>query len=198
MVASPDTAARRAAIVEAARGVFLRYGYRKTSMDDIARAAGLSRQGLYLHFATKELLFEAVVRQVLAATRAASQSALARTDLPVDERLLAAFTALHGEVIGRQGVEHLDELLATAEQLLGPVVEELERGFAADIARELQDAGVAGRWADAGVSATDLAAQLCATSYGLKHGASSPADYHDRMRIAVRMVCLGAPTHGGG
>ncbi len=44
--------ARQAAVLEAAVGVFARYGYRKTSMDEVARAAGVSRQGLYLQFAS--------------------------------------------------------------------------------------------------------------------------------------------------
>jgi AcrR family transcriptional regulator len=34
---------RRAALLAAAAEVFARYGYRKASMDDVARAAGLSR-----------------------------------------------------------------------------------------------------------------------------------------------------------
>jgi AcrR family transcriptional regulator len=193
MVASSDTTTRRAAILELAKGVFLRYGYKKTSMDDIARAAGLSRQGLYLHFATKDDLFKAVVQQVLATTRAASQSALARTDLAIDERLLAAFAAMHGEVIAQRDAEHLDELLTTAAQMVGPVVETLEQDFAADIAGVLGDGGIAARWSTAGVSARDLAEQLCATSYGLKHHATSPAEYLDRMRIAIRLVCQGTP-----
>jgi AcrR family transcriptional regulator len=43
-------AARPAAIIEAATGIFLRYGFKKTSMADLASAAGLSRQALYLYF----------------------------------------------------------------------------------------------------------------------------------------------------
>ena len=39
MVEAPDGNARRAAIVDAAAQVFLRYGFKKTSMDDLARAA---------------------------------------------------------------------------------------------------------------------------------------------------------------
>ena len=34
-----------------------RYGFKKTSMDDVAQAAGVSRQGLYLYFDTKEWPF---------------------------------------------------------------------------------------------------------------------------------------------
>src|SRR4051812_11136713 len=100
---SGPTAARRAAILEAATGVFLRYGFKKTSMDDLARAAGLSRQGLYLHFATKDALFKEAVLQVIARTRAAGRAALARDSLDVEERLLGAFEAVHGQAIGEGG-----------------------------------------------------------------------------------------------
>ncbi len=38
---------RRAGILQTAAKVFLRYGFKKTSMDDLARSVGLSRQALY-------------------------------------------------------------------------------------------------------------------------------------------------------
>lgn len=186
------TAARRAAILEAATGVFLRYGFKKTSMDDLARAAGLSRQGLYLHFATKDALFKEAVLQLIATTRAAGRAALGRDALDVEERLLGAFEAVHGHAIGQPGAEHMNELLETAGQLVGPVVEELEQSLVADVARVLRSAGVAGRWKDAGVSAKELAEHLYAVSFGLKHRVSAHAGYHDRMRVAVRIVCRGA------
>ena len=56
---------RRRGPLEAALTVFARYGYAKTSMDEIARTAQVSRQGLYLHFATKEELFRVAVRNAL-------------------------------------------------------------------------------------------------------------------------------------
>jgi len=51
---------RRAAIVAAAKTCFLRFGYAKTSLDDIATEAGLSRPLLYRKFADKEAIFSAV------------------------------------------------------------------------------------------------------------------------------------------
>src|ERR1700727_971622 len=104
---SDPTAARRGAILEAATGVFLRYGFKKTSMDDLARAAGLSRQGLYLHFATKEALFKDAVLQLLDATRATARAALAREDVGIEDRLLDAFEAVHGHAIGQAGAEQM-------------------------------------------------------------------------------------------
>ena len=52
---------KRRAIVDAATVAFLRSGYRGTSMDEIAAAAGVSKQTVYKHFADKESLFSEIV-----------------------------------------------------------------------------------------------------------------------------------------
>jgi TetR/AcrR family transcriptional regulator, mexJK operon transcriptional repressor len=58
----PRRAARkRRAILDAATSVFLRQGYRGTSMDEIAALAGVSKQTVYKHFADKEHLFIEIV-----------------------------------------------------------------------------------------------------------------------------------------
>lgn len=54
--------ARPSEIVEAARLTFLDKGFAATRVEDIARCAGVSKGTVYLYFATKEALFEAVVR----------------------------------------------------------------------------------------------------------------------------------------
>ena len=70
--ASPDTSDARAAdrgrrelVLAAALETFARYGYRKTSMEDVARSAAISRPGLYLLFGSKQELFTAAVTQAL-------------------------------------------------------------------------------------------------------------------------------------
>lgn len=189
--ASEAAKARHAAIVAAAAGVFLRYGFKKTSMDDLARAAGLSRQGLYLHFPTKETLFKEAVLQLIATIRATSRAALA-DEADLEDRLVAAFAALHCGSVG-QGQEHMSELLATSMQLIGPVVDELETGLIADVSRVLRSAGVAARWKSVGLSTKDLAEHLYAASSGVKHRVRTAAEYHAAMRVAVRIICRGAP-----
>jgi AcrR family transcriptional regulator len=57
--------ARPAEIVAAALSVFLEKGYAATRLDDVAERARVSKGTVYLYFATKEELFEAVVRQAL-------------------------------------------------------------------------------------------------------------------------------------
>lgn len=50
-------------VLEAAASVFFRYGYRRTTMADLAQAIGISRPALYLRYCNKERIFEAVVRR---------------------------------------------------------------------------------------------------------------------------------------
>lgn len=67
---------RRRQIVEAARDCFLRYGYAKTSLDDIARAASLSRPLLYRKYRNKEEIFAAVFELVFEKRYPAAEAAL--------------------------------------------------------------------------------------------------------------------------
>jgi TetR/AcrR family transcriptional regulator, mexJK operon transcriptional repressor len=59
--AQTRSARKRGAILEAATTLFLRHGYRRTSMDDIAALARVSKQTVYKHFADKESLFSEIV-----------------------------------------------------------------------------------------------------------------------------------------
>jgi AcrR family transcriptional regulator len=57
---------KRLRILEAAAASFVAHGYRKTSVDDIARAAGVAKGTVYLYFATKtELLVAAIAHEKL-------------------------------------------------------------------------------------------------------------------------------------
>ena len=51
-------------ILDAAREVFLRYGYSRTTMADVAKAAGMSRPALYLLFPGKEHVYSAVIHRI--------------------------------------------------------------------------------------------------------------------------------------
>jgi len=59
--AKPGISAKAAQVLSAAKTVFLRDGYEPTSMDAVAREAGVSKATLYAHFSGKEKLFAAVV-----------------------------------------------------------------------------------------------------------------------------------------
>lgn len=56
---------KRGLILEAALSVFVTYGFRKTSMDDIARQAGVSRPALYQIFKNKTDIFRALSQEMM-------------------------------------------------------------------------------------------------------------------------------------
>jgi AcrR family transcriptional regulator len=52
---------RRERLLKSAASLFCRWGFDKTSMDDIARETGISKGAVYLEFPNKDALFKAVV-----------------------------------------------------------------------------------------------------------------------------------------
>jgi hypothetical protein len=75
------------------------------------------------------------------------RAALAREDLPIEERLVGAFAALHAQSDGSQmSLEHMNEIVATARQLVGPVLEEFEQTVLKELARAIQSAETAVPW----------------------------------------------------
>lgn len=58
------TAQKRRAILATATALFLRNGFRGTSMDEVASQAGVSKQTVYKQFTDKELLFREIVEGV--------------------------------------------------------------------------------------------------------------------------------------
>jgi len=60
---TPNSTAVRETIIEAAREIFARFGFRKATMDEIARAARKGKSSLYHYFKSKEEVFQAVIEQ---------------------------------------------------------------------------------------------------------------------------------------
>jgi len=62
----PRDAGKNIAIVNAASRLFLENGFDGTSMDEVAKRAGVSKQTVYSHFSSKELLFGESIRAAIA------------------------------------------------------------------------------------------------------------------------------------
>jgi AcrR family transcriptional regulator len=54
---------RQEVVLKAARALFGRYGFEKTTVEDIATEAGISKGAIYLEFPNKDEIFVAIVRQ---------------------------------------------------------------------------------------------------------------------------------------
>jgi AcrR family transcriptional regulator len=81
--------AKKSKILLAARSVFLRYGYRRVSMNDIAEAADLSRAALYLSFRNKEDVFIGAFEQWLDETIAEIAREMPRFATPKEKMRIA-------------------------------------------------------------------------------------------------------------
>ena len=90
------SARKRQAILDAAREAFLSKGYGRTSMDEIAAAAAVSKQTVYKNFADKESLFTEIIDRSIAETDqdapTIARSWADSTDLEAD---LLAFARRH-------------------------------------------------------------------------------------------------------
>ncbi len=80
----PPRTERRAQLLELATRVFTERGYQATSMDDIARAAGVTKPVLYQHFSSKEDLYGEVI-EITGATLLAEVRSIAEVP-PVGPR----------------------------------------------------------------------------------------------------------------
>ncbi|GAA4266265.1 ScbR family autoregulator-binding transcription factor [Frondihabitans peucedani] len=86
--------ATRAAIVLAAATVFARRGYARTTLDEVAVAAGVTKGALYFHFSSKHDLADAVIEEETRITSERAQATLAegRPGLETLVRLTLGFT----------------------------------------------------------------------------------------------------------
>lgn len=56
---------KREIVIETARELFKRYGYKKVTMDEIAKESNVTKKTIYTYFKDKESLFEYFVREEL-------------------------------------------------------------------------------------------------------------------------------------
>jgi len=174
-------------LLDTAMEVFMHYGFRKTSMNEVAKAAGLSRQGLYFHFSTKEALFKAMMTHMIITMRERVANALTDTTKSLEQRLLTAFDVTMGRHVGKMSTDAFDLGEATetlAGDVIGPACEDLIAVMAQAVDEAtLEDHSVTGK-----LTSKDRISALFAASIGLKHKADTPEEFRTEMLNAIRVV----------
>jgi TetR/AcrR family acrAB operon transcriptional repressor len=103
-------------ILDAAMTVFRRHGFRRSSIEQAAEAAGLTRQALYHHFKSKEALFRAVIERLhesALAAEIAAASAKEKAGGSLADILVAGVTArLRQFIASFAGSPHIEELFS--------------------------------------------------------------------------------------
>ncbi|WP_376717951.1 TetR/AcrR family transcriptional regulator [Paenibacillus forsythiae] len=80
--------------------IFVRYGYKKTSIEDISKAAGITRQGIYLHFKNKDEIFSASIQKALDDGLQFADQILEDDRLTLEEKLFQALDEWFGRHVG--------------------------------------------------------------------------------------------------
>lgn len=175
---------RREQVLAEALTVFATFGYRKTSMDAVARAADISRPGLYFLFASKEELFRATMQQELDQALNDARAALTEPDVSLDARLVAALDAHLGRYVGTHLNEGVDELIEHGAVKLDSMYDDYRDAFHGALAEAIAASGRP----IGNVAASQIAEVLAAAGEGWKHRVADRSEFVDKLALAVDVV----------
>jgi TetR/AcrR family transcriptional regulator, regulator of autoinduction and epiphytic fitness len=191
-----DAEGRRTAILDAAQRAFGQYGYRRTSMDDIAREAEIGKGTIYLSFASKEEVFRGLSQRLVERMLADAEAASSRPGSAAD-KLAAMHAAWFGTYVEtvRQS-PHAAELLDAKQRLSADLVAHSASRYKRLVCDVLTDADAAGELdlEPAGLTADTAAELLIASARGLETSAASPAAYRRYLDALVRVMIAGLST----
>jgi len=121
-------------ILAAAQNEFLLHGYRRTSIDTIAQAAGVAKGTVYLYFDSKEAVFRAVSQKLIDFFLVGAREA-ANEPGPAAQRLGAVLLAKFGVVYGMAAESpYGSELVASSESVSADLYKKGDEQFVEIIA----------------------------------------------------------------
>ena len=127
---------REERILDAAAALLVRWGYRKTTIDDVAREAGVGKGTIYLHWKDKNELFRAAIwreeqryiedvkRRINADPqggllhRVTAHSMMALMDVPLMGAMFTGKTDIYSGILGAVGPKFIDQLVADTDAWL--------------------------------------------------------------------------------
>jgi AcrR family transcriptional regulator len=187
-------------ILDAALRVFRRHGYRRSSIEQAAEAAGLTRQALYHHFQSKEALFRAVIEQLyeraLAAETTAADAAAKEGGGLADILVAQVKARLRLLIASFEGSPHIEELFSEHLALGRDLYQKYATAFSAQIAATIEKVCSKQRLALAKpMTPSTLARYIEMAMHGAKSAYPSmlPADaFLKDLGVMVRTLVAGA------
>lgn len=196
-VTSSRAEATRGALLAAAREEFAAFGYRRSSMESVARRAGVSRATLYTRWGGKPDLFRALVEHLHREHLEAMEVALATDGRDLEERLVAVLEARFLRFVElTSGSPHAAELYDQHGRLCGDVARASQERSERLLVRMLRGAAASGEvdLGPLGMSAPRVAAVLFDCAHGAKGedpSLATPDGFRRRLRDVVRVVVRG-------
>jgi AcrR family transcriptional regulator len=179
---------KRTRILHAARDLFLRYGVKRTSIDDVARAAGIAKGTVYLSFASKDALFanlaELMCKDILDRAEAAIT-----TSAPLSERVvnfLDVVVGANSRLLAHS--PHAAELIDSKQAFAAPVFADFHARVEDLLARSLRDEGVGNN---------EAPQMFIAAAHGVwRTGDIGEAAYRQRLSTLVQTLLAGLSRQG--
>jgi AcrR family transcriptional regulator len=176
-------------VLTAAEGCFLRYGFRKTTMEDIAAAAGVSRPALYLMYASKEEVLRAVLTRLFAKMLGEVRNGVDARAYLID-RLAFAFEVWYVRpFLTIRSSPDAADLLENSRNIAGKEWSRAEADFEKMITQALSEA-LPSR-PRLGMPAAEVAHVLMAAVGGFKETASSGPELRHNIRSLLSLVHSG-------
>jgi AcrR family transcriptional regulator len=187
-------------ILDAALARFSSYGFRRTSMEDIAAEAGLSRAALYLQFRNKDEIFRSLSQVLHEEALGRAVKALGEKG-PLVERLRAAFEGMSLRLVGIvYGSPHGGELLDERNRLSGDLAAQTGRRFQNALTAAFRRAAREGEvdLAARRMTPAEAAELLRQAVSGLKGPGLTVETYRTRLAALVRVFVAGLGGEVGG
>ena len=178
---------KRDRILKAALDCFVQYGFKRTSMDDIAQKADISRAALYSLFQNKEDIFRTLSEQFHGTAVDRAEAAL-KSDAPFSKRLIAAFEAKDLELFELVNTSaHGAELVDISSAIGAEIFQAAEKRFTQSLIEAVCQAERKGEFGFSHVifNAVQFAEMLIACTYGLKKSSTSSAEYSQRLGYLI-------------
>jgi AcrR family transcriptional regulator len=156
-------------------------------MENIAQAAGISRQGIYLHFKDKDAIFRSSIQKTLDDGLQAANRILDDDRLALEEKLLKALDEWFGRYVGLLDPEASD-LVEQCERVLGDAIGKSRSAFQGNLEKVIL-ARSARKTKGADKRAATIADMLCTCGEIWKFGFSARQDFVEKMRDAIRLCC---------
>lgn len=182
--------------LEAAKNVFLRYGFRRVTMQDIANEAGISRPALYLLLPNKEEAFKATIQQVTSDSMAAIRAGLP-AKATAGEKLRFAFEIWTvGPFQIMQSSPDAKDLVNCGQDFACDVLAKISADFESLLIEILKP--LVARDKPAILPPAQIAHLLASAIHGFKDAAASVAELRKLIHglIALTLAALQTPKRG--
>ena len=181
---------RRQTILTSAWEIFAAYGFRRTSMQDIADKVGISRPALYLEFNNKADIFRGLARSIFQQNIVNAEEIFA-TDAPLKDKLLQVLVISFADFYQHiENTPHGEELLNIKTELAGDIyldwLDEIKSTICEGINKAIENKSL--EVGNSGIDAEEIASIIINTMHGSKSRQTSEAELRKQAENVVSLV----------